>query len=140
MFYEDAQRHLPFDRVQSSKTSSSSLSNDPLHNWLFIIGLVTSVLFVLLLCIQCILKICRHYRSIDCKKQTPISRINSSRQSLPYIDNNSNRLNYRKIQCSKSTNSTQQILNKYSNHKRIQNINHSISHPDQVSLIPVHVV
>ncbi|CAF2526446.1 unnamed protein product [Rotaria sp. Silwood2] len=138
LYRDKQQRHLFFDHLQSSEISL--LSNDSLHQWLLIIGIATVVLFVLILCIKCILKTCRLYHSTDLNKQNSISRKYSSRQTLSNIDNNSKRSSYTKVQCDKSTNYTRQMLHKYSNHEQIQDINYQYSHPDEISLISVHVV
>ncbi|CAF1237058.1 unnamed protein product [Rotaria sordida] len=138
VLYRNIQRRLSVDHLQSSEILL--LSNDSLRQLLFIIGIVTTVLFVLLLCMHFIIKIRHLYRTTDVNKQNSISRRNSSRQRLPDIDHNSKRSSYIKNQCGKSTNYKHHMLNKYSNHEQIQDNNYQISRLDEISLLSVHIV
>ncbi|CAF3522442.1 unnamed protein product [Rotaria socialis] len=106
---------LPSDNFQSPSSEES------LHQWLIIIGLVIVVLFILLLCIQCVAKI---YRSAN---------VSTRNSMVPQMNSH---LRYPNVRCATSKNYARQVLNKYSNYQPIQYINN----PHERSIISIHVI
>ncbi|CAF0876929.1 unnamed protein product [Adineta steineri] len=125
---ENAQLHGIFDRLQSYKTVS--FENDTLRQWFIVIGLITVILLLLLVCIRCISQMRYEYQKTNINEEYPTSCKSCSQQKLLVNRNECICKCYPKV---KSIDNTRQILTQCTKYQQINDNDYRISLPNKNS-------